>query len=100
MKKTMQREDMGKDSYEEAIAELEKLIRFSFVETWNTFNSGIALIIWWIICSDKGAQALVVASKVDQIKAELQTDNGSAVLSPTVERLKTGFLTFKETKYK
>lgn len=31
--KIMQREDMENYSYEEAIAELEKLLRFDFVET-------------------------------------------------------------------
>ncbi|KAH6801032.1 carbonic anhydrase 1 [Perilla frutescens var. hirtella] len=69
------REGMGKDSYEEAIAELEKLL------------------------SVKGELAPVVAAKIDQITADLQTENGSAALSPAVERLKTGFLTFKQKKY-
>lgn len=42
----------------------------------------------------------MAAAKIDQITAELQTENGSAALPPSVERLKTGFLTFKTTKYK
>ncbi|KAK6128338.1 hypothetical protein DH2020_037925 [Rehmannia glutinosa] len=69
------REDMGKDSYEEAIAELQKLL------------------------SEKGELGPVAAAKIDEIKAELQTSNGSASLSPSVERLKTGFITFKREKY-
>lgn len=62
-------------SYKEAIAELEKLL------------------------SDQRESSPVAAAKIDQITAELQTDNGSAALSPSVERLKTGFLTFKTKKY-
>lgn len=42
----------------------------------------------------------MAAARIDQITAELQTENGSAALPPAVERLKTGFLTFKTTKYK
>ncbi|XP_057791718.1 carbonic anhydrase 2-like isoform X2 [Salvia miltiorrhiza] len=68
-------DDLGKYSYEEAIAELERLLSY------------------------KGELAPAAAAKIDQITAELQTDNGSAALSPTVERLKTGFLTFKHKKY-
>ncbi|KAL1531647.1 carbonic anhydrase [Salvia divinorum] len=69
------REDLKEYSYEDAIAELERLL------------------------SVKGELAPAAAAKIDQITAELQTENGSATLSPSVERLKTGFLTFKHKKY-
>ncbi|XP_047970738.1 carbonic anhydrase 2-like [Salvia hispanica] len=69
------REDLGEYSYEDAIAELERLL------------------------SVKGELAPAAAAKIDQITAELQAENGSATLSPSVERLKTGFLTFKHKKY-
>ncbi|KAL8545828.1 hypothetical protein ACS0TY_005810 [Phlomoides rotata] len=64
------------DSYGEAIAGLEKLL-----------------------ISEKGELAPMAVAKVDEITAGLETENGSAALSPSVERLKTGFLTFKKKKY-
>ncbi|KAI3452430.1 hypothetical protein Pfo_030199 [Paulownia fortunei] len=69
------REDMGKDSYEEAIAALQKLL------------------------SEKGELGPVAAAKIDEITAELQTADGSASISESVERLKTGFIHFKREKY-
>ncbi|KAK4417770.1 Carbonic anhydrase, chloroplastic [Sesamum alatum] len=70
------REDMGKDSYEEAIAALQKLL------------------------SEKGELGPVAAAKIDEIRAELQTADGSATLtSESVEKLKNGFIHFKREKY-
>lgn len=70
------KEDMGKDSYEEAIAGLQKLL------------------------SENGELGPVAAAKIDEITAELKTTDGSATLSSeSVERLKTGFITFKREKY-
>ncbi|KAK6155191.1 hypothetical protein DH2020_009439 [Rehmannia glutinosa] len=70
------KEDMGKDSYEEAIVALQKLL------------------------SEKGELGPVAAAKIDEITAELQTADGStSINSESVERLKTGFITFKREKY-
>ncbi|XP_073296106.1 carbonic anhydrase 2-like isoform X1 [Primulina huaijiensis] len=69
------REDMGKDSYEKAIAELQKLL------------------------SEKGELGPVAAAKIDEIKAELQTVDSTASASATVETLKAGFIHFKKEKY-
>ncbi|KAF8378287.1 hypothetical protein HHK36_029626 [Tetracentron sinense] len=64
---------MGNDSYEEAIAGLKKLL------------------------SEKGDLEGVVAGKIEQITAELQS-NHSKAFNP-VERIKTGFIHFKKEKY-
>ncbi|KAL1538570.1 carbonic anhydrase [Salvia divinorum] len=70
------KEDMGKDSYEEAIAGLQKLL------------------------SENGELGPVAAAKIEEITAELKTADGSAgISSESVERLKTGFVTFKKEKY-
>ncbi|KAG6395951.1 hypothetical protein SASPL_142085 [Salvia splendens] len=70
------KEDMGKDSFEEAIAGLQKLL------------------------SENGELGPVAAAKIDEITAELKTADGSAgISSESVERLKTGFVTFKKEKY-
>ncbi|PIN01391.1 putative carbonic anhydrase involved in protection against oxidative damage [Handroanthus impetiginosus] len=74
------RKEIGKESYEEAIAGLQKLL------------------------SEKRELGAVAAAKIDEVTAELQTasgssDGGGAVLSASVERLKTGFTTFKKGKY-
>ncbi|KAL0343999.1 UNVERIFIED_CONTAM: Carbonic anhydrase, chloroplastic [Sesamum angustifolium] len=67
---------MGKDSYEEAIAALQKLL------------------------SEKGELGPVAAAKIGEITAELQTADGSATLSSeSVEKLKNGFIHFKREKY-
>ncbi|EXC20291.1 Carbonic anhydrase [Morus notabilis] len=69
------REDMGKESYEEAIAALQKLL------------------------SEKGDLKPVAASKVEQITAELQSPaDGKPDFDP-VERIKSGFIKFKKEKY-
>ncbi|XP_062151374.1 carbonic anhydrase 2 [Alnus glutinosa] len=68
------REDMGKDSYEDAIEALKKLL------------------------SEKGDLKAVAAAKVEQITAELQTPNSDAKFNP-VERIKTGFIHFKREKF-
>lgn len=90
------------DSYGEAIAGLEKLIiRFELIKLSNIW---CLLDKSWIdynrICSEKGELAPMAVAEVDKVTAGLETENGSAVLSPSVERLKTGFLTFKKKKYK
>ncbi|KAG6398234.1 hypothetical protein SASPL_139689 [Salvia splendens] len=70
------KEDMGKDLYEEAIAGLQKLL------------------------SENGELKPVAAAKIDEITAELKAADGSAgISSESVERLKTGFVTFKKEKY-
>ncbi|KAL1537132.1 carbonic anhydrase [Salvia divinorum] len=70
------KEDMGKDSYEEAMAALEKLL------------------------TENGVIEPVAAAKIDEITAELTTAGGGATISSeSVERLKTGFITFKREKY-
>ncbi|XP_030953957.1 carbonic anhydrase, chloroplastic isoform X1 [Quercus lobata] len=68
------REDMGKDSYEEAIDGLKKLL------------------------SEKGELKAAAAAKVEQITAELQTPTSNGAFNP-VERIKTGFVHFKKEKY-
>lgn len=65
---------MGKDSYEEAIDGLKKLL------------------------SEKGELKAAAAAKVEQITAELQTPNSNGAFNP-VERIKTGFVHFKKEKY-
>ncbi|XP_073150547.1 carbonic anhydrase, chloroplastic-like [Henckelia pumila] len=69
------KQDMAKDSYEEAIAALQKLL------------------------SEKGELGPVAAAKIGEITAELQTPSGGPSVSASVERLKTGFITFKKEKY-
>ncbi|KAL3520366.1 hypothetical protein ACH5RR_018515 [Cinchona calisaya] len=64
---------MAKDSYEEAIAALEKLL------------------------SEKEELGPVAAAKIDQITAELQTPD-SKTFDP-VERIKNGFIKFKRETY-
>ncbi|GFP99950.1 beta carbonic anhydrase 1 chloroplastic [Phtheirospermum japonicum] len=66
---------MGKDSYEEAISALQKLL------------------------SEKAELGPVAAAKIDGITASLQTADGSVPSSETVERLKNGFIHFKKEKY-
>ncbi|MCF6788190.1 hypothetical protein L3H49_10780, partial [Corynebacterium sp. MC-01] len=67
---------MGKDSYEEAIEGLKKLL------------------------SEKGDLKAVAAAKVEQITAELQTKTADGKPAfDAVERLKTGFIHFKKEKY-
>jgi len=65
---------MGKDSYEEAIDGLKKLL------------------------SEKGELKAAAAAKVEQITAELQTPPSNDAFNP-VERIKTGFVHFKKEKY-
>lgn len=65
---------MGKDSYKEAIAGLEKLLR------------------------EKGELDAATAAKIEQITAELQIANGKSSFNP-VERMKMGFIHFKREKY-
>lgn len=65
---------MGKDSYEEAIDGLKKLL------------------------SEKGELKAAAAAKVEQITAELQTPTSNGTFNP-VERIKTGFVHFKKEKY-
>ena len=65
---------MGKDSYEDAIEALKKLL------------------------SEKGDLKAVAAEKVEQITAELQTPTPDGKFNP-VERIKTGFIHFKKEKY-
>lgn len=70
------KEDMGKDSYEEAIVALQKLL------------------------SENGELGPVAAAKIDEITAELKTaDGGAGISSETIERLKNGFIHFKREKY-
>ncbi|XP_075510725.1 carbonic anhydrase 2-like [Primulina tabacum] len=69
------KENMEKGSYEEAIAALQKLL------------------------SEKGELGPVAAAKISEVTAELQTANGGPSISASVERLKTGFITFKKEKY-
>ncbi|KAF8390412.1 hypothetical protein HHK36_024938 [Tetracentron sinense] len=70
---TEKREDMGKDSYEAAIAGLGKLL------------------------SEKGDLEAVAAAKIEQITAELQSTDCKGF--DPVERMKTGFIHFKKEKY-
>ncbi|CAA0820196.1 Beta carbonic anhydrase 1- chloroplastic [Striga hermonthica] len=75
------KEDMGKDAYEEAIVALEKLL------------------------SEREDLGPTVVAKIGEIKAQLQTTQGSggitasASASESVERLKKGFIHFKKEKY-
>ncbi|XP_065877022.1 carbonic anhydrase 2-like isoform X1 [Euphorbia lathyris] len=69
------REEMGKDSYVEAIEGLKKLL------------------------SEKGELKAVAAAKVDQITAELQTASSDTKAFDPVERMKDGFIYFKKEKY-
>uniref|UniRef100_A0A5B7C1Z4 Carbonic anhydrase n=1 Tax=Davidia involucrata TaxID=16924 RepID=A0A5B7C1Z4_DAVIN len=69
------REDMGKDSYEEAVAGLKKLL------------------------TEKGELEAVAAAKIEQITAELQTADGDSKPFNPVERIKAGFIHFKKEKY-
>ncbi|XP_052197973.1 carbonic anhydrase 2-like [Diospyros lotus] len=68
------REEMGKDSYEEAIAGLKKLL------------------------SEKGELGPIATAKIEQITAELQTANSKPDFDP-VERMKNGYIHFKREKY-
>nr|XP_016504732.1 PREDICTED: carbonic anhydrase, chloroplastic-like [Nicotiana tabacum] len=68
------REEMAKESYEQAIAALEKLL------------------------SEKGELGPIAAARVDQITAELQSSDGSKPFDP-VEHMKAGFIHFKTEKY-
>ncbi|KAJ7970841.1 Carbonic anhydrase [Quillaja saponaria] len=69
------REDMGKDSYEEAIEALKKLL------------------------IEKGELKTVAAAKVEQITAELQTQTSDSKAFDPVERVKTGYIKFKKEKF-
>lgn len=52
------------------------------------------------ICSENGELGPVAAAKIEEITAELKTTDGRATLSSeSVEKLKTGFITFKREKY-
>lgn len=52
------------------------------------------------ICSENGELGPVAAAKIEEITAELKTADGSAgISSESVEKLKTGFVTFKKEKY-
>ncbi|KAK4367457.1 hypothetical protein RND71_011249 [Anisodus tanguticus] len=68
------REEMAKESYEQAIAALENLL------------------------SEKGELGPIAAARVDQITAELQSSDGSKPFDP-VEHMKAGFIHFKTEKY-
>uniref|UniRef100_A0A0C9QLY9 Carbonic anhydrase n=1 Tax=Wollemia nobilis TaxID=56998 RepID=A0A0C9QLY9_9CONI len=68
------REDMGSESYDEAIAALKKLL------------------------SGKEDLAPVAAAKIDQITAQLSTPDTKPAFD-AVERIKTGFAKFKTEKY-
>ncbi|KAJ8774964.1 hypothetical protein K2173_019968 [Erythroxylum novogranatense] len=69
------REDMGKESYEEAIEALKKLL------------------------SEKGELKATAAAKVEQITAELQTPSSDSKPFDPIERMKNGFIHFKTEKY-
>lgn len=66
---------MGKESIEEAIAALQKLL------------------------SENEELKTVAASKVDQITSELQTPSDGKPAFDPVERIKSGFIHFKKEKY-
>ncbi|XP_028771227.1 carbonic anhydrase, chloroplastic isoform X1 [Neltuma alba] len=69
-------EDMGKDSYEEAIKELEKML------------------------TAKGELKTTAAAKVEQITAQVGTPTSEGIASSeAVERIKSGFIHFKKEKY-
>ncbi|XP_010251256.1 PREDICTED: carbonic anhydrase 2-like isoform X2 [Nelumbo nucifera] len=69
------REEMGKDSYEEAIAGLQQLLR------------------------EKGDLEAVAAAKIEQITAELQGAVVDGKVFDPVERMKHGFVHFKTEKF-
>ncbi|KDP45339.1 hypothetical protein JCGZ_09588 [Jatropha curcas] len=69
------RKEMGKDSYEEAIEALKKLL------------------------SEKGELKATAAARVEQITAELQTASSDSKPFDAVERMKEGFIYFKKEKY-
>ncbi|KAJ7974571.1 Carbonic anhydrase [Quillaja saponaria] len=66
---------MGKDSYEEAVEGLKKLL------------------------SEKSDLKSVAAAKVEQITAELQTQSSDSKAFDPVDRVKTGYIKFKKEKY-
>ncbi|TYI94279.1 hypothetical protein E1A91_D02G192100v1 [Gossypium mustelinum] len=72
--KVSKEEDMGSESYEEAIAALSKLL------------------------SDKADLGSVAAAKIKQITAELEAAADSTQFDP-VKRLETGFLHFKKENF-
>ncbi|XP_018823093.1 carbonic anhydrase 2-like [Juglans regia] len=72
---TWPREDMGKDSYEEAVEGLKKLL------------------------SEKGELKAVAAAKVEQITAELQTPTSDGNPFNPIERIKNGYIHFKNEKF-
>ncbi|KAG2714528.1 hypothetical protein I3843_03G035200 [Carya illinoinensis] len=72
---TWPREDMGKDSYEEAIEGLKKLL------------------------SEKGELKAVAAAKVEQITAELQTPTSDGKPFNPIEKIKSGYIHFKNEKF-
>ncbi|KAI3713219.1 hypothetical protein L1987_71795 [Smallanthus sonchifolius] len=67
-------EDAGNESYEEAIAELKKLL------------------------IERGELEPVAAARIDQITAQAATPDAKVAFDP-VERIKTGFVKFKTEKY-
>ncbi|GLT33259.1 hypothetical protein SLA2020_078630 [Shorea laevis] len=69
------RKEMGKDSYEEAIESLKKLL------------------------SEKGELKSVAAARVDQITAELKGVSSDGNPFNAVEKMKEGFIYFKREKY-
>ncbi|KAJ9135317.1 hypothetical protein P3X46_032518 [Hevea brasiliensis] len=69
------REEMGKNSYEEAIEALKKLL------------------------NEKGELKPAAAAKVEQITAELQTASSDTKSFNPVERIKEGYIHFKKEKY-
>ncbi|XP_015065923.1 carbonic anhydrase, chloroplastic [Solanum pennellii] len=68
------REEMAKESYDQAVAALEKLL------------------------SEKAELGPVAAARVDQITAELKSADGGKAFDP-VEHMKAGFIHFKTEKY-
>ncbi|OVA07585.1 Carbonic anhydrase [Macleaya cordata] len=71
---TLREDEMSKDTYEEAISGLKKLL------------------------SENANLEAVAAAKIEQITAELQAVDGKVGFDP-VERMKTGFIHFKKEKY-
>ncbi|XP_050223656.1 beta carbonic anhydrase 1, chloroplastic [Mercurialis annua] len=69
------REEMAKESYDEAIEALKKLL------------------------SEKGELKATAAAKVEQITAELQTASSDTKPFDPVQRMKDGFIHFKKEKY-
>ena len=66
---------MGKNSYEEAIEALKKLL------------------------NEKGELKPTAAAKVEQITAELQSGSSGSIPFNPIERMKEGFIHFKKEKY-